>query len=103
MAQTPGTGKYERLLVRCENLAPVPTAVAHPCEATALSGAVEAARRGLIVPLLVGPADKIAQTAKAAEIDLGKLEIVDVPHSQASATKAVELVRLGRAEILMKG
>src|SRR6478672_5129636 len=103
MAQTTGTGKYEQILARCESLPPVPTAVAHPCEATALSGALEAFKLGLIVPLLVGPADKIAEVAKSAEIDLGKVEIIDVPHSHASGTKAVELVRLGRAEILMKG
>ena len=81
----------------------VPTAVAHPCEATALSGAVEAAKRGLIVPLLVGPAARIAETAASAGIDLGDLEIIDVPHSHAAAAKAVELIREGRAEILMKG
>ena len=103
MAQTPGTGKYEKLLARCEGLPPVATAVAHPCEASALSGAVEAFKRGLIAPLLVGPGDKIAQTAKAAGISLDKLEVVDVPHSTAAAAKAVELVREGRAEVLMKG
>jgi len=98
-----GTGKYERLLARCEFLAPVPTAVAHPCEASALEGAVEAAQKGLITPLLVGPANKIAETAASANIDLGKLTIVDVPHSHAAATKAVDLIREGKAEILMKG
>ena len=98
-----GTGKYERLLARCERLAPVPTAVAHPCEATALEGAVEAAQLGLIAPLLVGPANKIAETARSAGIELGNLPIVDVPHSHAAATKAVELIREGKAEILMKG
>jgi phosphotransacetylase len=98
-----GTGKYERLLARCEFLAPVPTAVAHPCEASALEGAVEAAQKGLITPLLVGPANKIAETAASAKIDLGKLTIVDVPHSHAAATKAVDLIREGKAEILMKG
>ena len=103
MKQATGTGKYERLLARCENLAPVPTAVAHPCDATALLGATEASQRGLIVPLLVGPAARIRDTAEAAEIDLGNLQIVDVPHSAAAATKAVELIREGRAEILMKG
>ena len=61
MQQATGTGKYERLLERCKSLAPIPTAVAHPCEVTALSGAVEAAGRGLIVPILVGPAAKIAE------------------------------------------
>ncbi|HTL31297.1 MAG TPA: bifunctional enoyl-CoA hydratase/phosphate acetyltransferase [Tepidisphaeraceae bacterium] len=100
---THGTGKYEKILARCERLAPIPTAVAHPCEATALSGAVEAFKLGLIVPFLVGPADKIQETAAAAKIDLGKLEIVDAAHSHGSAAKAVALVREGKAEILMKG
>ena len=103
MVAATGTGKYERLLARCEGLAPIPTAVAHPCEASALSGAVEAATRGLIVPLLVGPAARIRETAVMSQIDLGNLKIVDVPHSHAAATKAVELVKEGKAEILMKG
>jgi phosphate acetyltransferase len=102
-ATATGTGKYERLLERCLSLAPVPTAVAYPCEATALSGAVEAAQKKLITPILVGPADKIAATAKSAGIDLGNLEVVDVPNSSAAAARAVELIREGRAEVLMKG
>jgi len=103
MSQQVGTGKYERLLARCQGLEPVPTAVAHPCEASALSGAVEAAHRGLIKPLLVGPAARIREIAASEGIDLGDLEIVDVPHSNASAAKAVGLIKEGRAEILMKG
>src|SRR5882672_1082115 len=103
MSQQTGTGKYERLLARCQGLEPIPTAVAHPCETTALSGAVEAAGRGLIRPLLVGPAARIREIAAAGEIDLGDLEIVDVPHSNASAARAVALVKEGRAEVLMKG
>src|SRR5690348_2203196 len=100
---TPGTGKYEKLLTRCEGLAPVPTAVAHPCEGSALEGAMEAFKRGLIIPLLVGPADKIQETARAANVDISKAEIVNTAHSQESGTKAVALVREGKAEILMKG
>ena len=103
MTYATGTGKYERLLARCESLEPIPTAVAHPCEATALSGAVEAYQRGLIIPLLVGPAASIRKTAAASGIDLKNLEIIDVPHSHAAAEKAVALIREGRAEILMKG
>ena len=98
-----GTGKYEKLLERCEGLEPVPTAVVHPCEANALQGAVEAGNRGLIVPILVGPQKAIEQTASEAGIDLGNSQIVDVPDSRASAAKAVELVREAKAEILMKG
>ena len=98
-----GTGKYEQLLARCQGLPPVVAAVAHPCDASSLAGAAEAHQHGLIEPLLVGPAAKIASAAKAAGIDLKDLEIIDTPHSHAAAAKAVELVREGRAEILMKG
>jgi phosphotransacetylase len=98
-----GTGKYEHLLEQCARLAPVPTAVAHPCEKTALAGALEAGEKGLIIPILTGPAAKIREIAASAGFDLGKTEIVDTPHSQASAAKAVELVRAGTAELLMKG
>lgn len=103
MQAATGTGKYERLLARCEGLAPVPTAVVHPCEESALAAAVEAAQKGLIAPLLVGPAAKIKEVAQASDIDLGNLMIIDVPHSHAAAAKAVELVRYAKAEILMKG
>jgi phosphate acetyltransferase len=98
-----GTGKYEQLLERCTNLEPVPTAVAHPCDASSLSGAVEAAELGLIVPILVGPLAKITETAKTLGIDLGRFRTVDAPHSHSSAAKAVELIREGSAEVLMKG
>jgi phosphotransacetylase len=98
-----GTGKYELLLEKCRNLEPVPTAVAHPCEESALAGAVEAGQNKLIIPILVGPATKIADTAKLARVDLTGLEIIDALHSHAAAEKAVALVREGRAEVLMKG
>jgi phosphate acetyltransferase len=103
MSQETGSGKYEQLLTRCKSLEPVPTAVVHPCEASALAGAVEAAVKGLIVPILVGPSARIASVAKASGIDLGKFQIVDTPHSNASAAKAVELIREGIAQVLMKG
>jgi phosphate acetyltransferase len=98
-----GTGKYEVLLAHCRSMAPIPTAVAHPCEESALAGAIEAASKGLITPILVGPQAKIAEVARRARLDLGSFEIVDAPHSHAAAAKAVEIVREGRAELLMKG
>ena len=103
MTRATGTGKYEQLLARCKPLEPVPTAVAHPCEATALAGALEAAEEGLIVPILVGPSAKIADVAAQARLSLDRVRIVDVPHSHGAAAKAVELVRTGQAELLMKG
>ena len=98
-----GSGKYEQLLARCKGIAPVPTAVAHPCDDASLGAVLDAADAGIVVPILVGPADRIRAVARAARLDLDGHEIVDAPHSHASAARAVELVRLGRAELLMKG
>ena len=103
MSQQTGTGKYELLLERCQTLEPVPTAVAHPCEESALAGALEAGIKGLIIPILVGPKGKIEEIARRTPLPLGNTRIVDAPHSHGSAAKAVELVRTGEAELLMKG
>jgi len=103
MSPKPGTGKYERLLVNCQTLEAVPTAVAYPCEETALAGAIEAGTKGLIQPILVGPIGLITALAKSSGIDLTQTQIVDAAESRAAAAKAVELVRQGKAELLMKG
>lgn len=95
--------KYERLLEHCKMLAPTVTAVAHPCDETSLRGAIEAAALGILVPILVGPREKIQAVAKESGIDLSRYELVDSPHSQAAANMAVRLVREGKAEMLMKG
>ena len=94
---------YEELIRRNAAIPPIACAVAHPCEESALQGAVQAAQAGIIVPILVGPTARIRATADAAELDIGAYELVDAPHSHAAAAKAVELVRAGRAELLMKG
>jgi phosphotransacetylase len=94
---------YENLLRRCQALAPVVTAVAYPCEQTALAGAIEAAEARLIVPILVGPPDKIRQVAGQAGLDIEGCEIVDAADPVAAAARAVELVRSAKAEVLMKG
>ena len=95
--------KYQRLLEFCKSLPPMPTAVAHPCDESSLRGAVDAAKLGLIAPILVGPKARIESVAREHGIDLGNLPIVDAPYSEASAAKAVELVREAKAEAIMKG
>ena len=95
--------KYEKLLDFCKSLPATPTAVAHPCDESSLRGAVDAARLNLIAPILVGPKARIEALAKEHGIDLTGIPIVDAPYSEASAAKAVELVREGKAEALMKG
>jgi phosphate acetyltransferase len=95
--------KYERLIAAARQVPAQPTAVAHPCDETSLRGTVEAARAGMILPVLVGPTQRIRQLANSLVLELDGFEMVDAPHSQAAAEKAVELVRAGKAALLMKG
>src|SRR5881396_2032471 len=99
----PPASKYERLIARAKQVSAATTIVVHPCEETALRGPIEAAEAGIIVPILVGPAAKIAGVAREHGLDIGRYEIVDVPHSDAAAAKAVELIHESKGELLMKG
>ncbi len=92
---------YERVLQRCRDLEPVTAAVAYPCERTALSGAIEAAEAGLILPILVGPRQKIRQVAEEASLNIDSYPIEDVQESHSAAVRTVELVRAAKAEVLM--
>jgi phosphate acetyltransferase len=95
--------KYQRLIDYCRALPPLPTAVVHPCDASSLGGAVEAAQLGLISPILCGPAARIEAVAQENGIHIDGYPIVDAPYSEAAAEAAVKLVREGKAEALMKG
>ena len=95
--------KYEKLIAKAKEIAAAKTIVVHPCDETSLRGAVDAAQAGLIVPTLVGPATKITSVARQYGLAISRFELVDVPHSDAAAAKAVELIRNGKGELLMKG
>jgi phosphate acetyltransferase len=95
--------KFERLLERAKSLPKLSVAVAHPCDQASLGAALEATSIGLIDPILVGPRHKIAACASSLKADLSSFSIVEAEHSHDAAEKAVECVRAGRAEALMKG
>ena len=95
--------KYDRLIASAQKEETIKAAVAHPCDDVSLRGAVEAKRLGLIEPVLVGPPQRLRDVAAKAGLDISAMEIVASAHSHNSAAKAVELVRAGKAEALMKG
>jgi len=95
--------KYDRLVATAQALPKLKVAVVHPCDAASLGAVFEAVGLGLIEPILVGPQARITAAAEALGKDVSTMRIVDAPHSHASAAKAVELVRKGEAELLMKG
>ncbi len=94
---------YEELIKRCADLDPVVTAVVHPCDRSSLVGPIDAAKAGLITPVLVGPEDKIRAVADEAGVDLRPYRIVPTEHSHAAASEGVALARSGEVEAVMKG
>ena len=95
--------RYRHLLSVSSGLSPIPIAVVHPCDRESLLGPVQAARAGLVDPILVGPEARIRAVAEENEIDVKGFRIVDTEHSHASAEVAVAMCRDGGAEALMKG
>ena len=93
-AGDPPASKYERLIARAKQVPAATTIVVHPCEETALRGPIEAAEAGIIRPILVGPAAKIAAVTREHRLAIDRFEIVDVPHSEAAAAKEI-----GRAHV----
>lgn len=95
--------RFRAMIASTDGLPAVRTAVVHPCDALSLTGAIEASAKHLIVPILVGPRARIETVAAEAGLNLAGVEIVDAPHSHAAAERAVELVRAGKADAVMKG
>lgn len=96
-------GWRQAFIARCDDVLAVTTAVVHPCDPATLEAVAEAARRDLIIPILVGPEAKIHAAAAAAGVDISGFRLEAVPHSHAAAARAVALVRAGEARMLMKG
>src|SRR5579862_9320213 len=94
---------HQRLLDQAHGLSPIRTAVVYPVDQNALLGAIEAAQANLIVPLLVGPEERIRAAAHTANIDLTPYSIVPTEQSHEAAEQAVALIRAGKADALMKG
>ena len=98
-----GREKYQRLIAAAQKEETIKVAVAHPCDNVSLRSAIDAQKLGLIDPILVAPPERVRKAAKDADLDIAAVEIVASAHSHDSAAKAVELVKAGRAEALMKG
>ena len=95
--------KFDEMLAGRKGQVPLPTAVVHPCSVDALAGAVEAARAGLIDPLLVGPLEQIREVAARAKLDLAPYKFIATADAEESAAVAANLAGSGKAGALMKG
>ena len=103
MSMSDPGARQQSLLDSVRDLPAIRCAVVHPCDADSLQGALDAARQGLIIPVLIAPAARLAVVAREAGLDISGLEIVDVAHSHAAAEAAVAMAAAGTVEALMKG
>ena len=94
---------YLHLIDLAKGLTPIRTAVVHPVDSNALLGAIEAAQANLIVPILIGPANRIRAAAAEQGVDLSPYTLVSTEHSHAAAMKAVAMARAGEVDAMMKG
>lgn len=95
--------RLNTLLSLANSLQALRCAVVHPCDPESLAGALDAASRGLIVPVLVGPTAKIRAAAVSGNLSLDGIELIDTPHSHAAAEQDAAMAARGEVEILMKG
>jgi phosphate acetyltransferase len=102
-AERSSPSRYDRLLARAKTVTPAATMVVYPCDESSLRAALEAAEAGIIVPTLIGPAQKINSVAREHQFDISRFDVVDAPHSDAAAATAVQMIREAKGELLMKG
>lgn len=94
---------HHQAICMAHGLKPLKTAIVHPVDGVSLRGAIEAAEEGIIEAILVGPKDKILAVAEEENIDLSPYTIIPTLHSHAAAEMAVQMVREGKVESIMKG
>ena len=101
--QTKPGAKYDRLIAAAKAIPAATTIVVHPCDESSLRGVADAAEAGIIRPVLVGPSSEDQGRSARARYRNQRIRIVDAPHSEAAAAKAVELIHAAKGEMLMKG
>lgn len=107
--QPPQSGVFDaqaclhRLIADCAGLEPVACAVVHPCDLPSLQGALEAARAGLIRPIIYAPEAKLRPLLEACEPLPEGFELLAVEHSHAAAEYAAQAAAEGRVRMIMKG
>ncbi len=95
--------RFHDIIQSCEGTQAIFTAVVHPVKASALQAIADCVQAGLIIPILIGPLNRIKLAAAEVGIDISPWELIDTEHSDAAATKAAELAANGTVEAIMKG
>jgi len=94
---------FRELVDKAQALGPIRVAVVHPVDRDSILVAVQAAQAGLIIPVLVGPEDRIRSAAAANNLDIAGLQLIATEHSHGAASAAMALARSGQVDAVLKG
>jgi phosphate butyryltransferase len=94
---------FAQLMEEARKVGPKTVAIAAAQEKEVLLGAQDAEAQDLAECILVGDRAAIADIAREGSIDIGRMMIIHEPESKQAARKVMELVRLGHAQMAMKG
>ena len=94
---------FVELMAEARRVGPRMVAVAAPHEPEILLAAEDAQREGIANCTLVGDRDRIRKLAAERGIDISKMMLIHEPDAKAAARKVMELLRMGHAELAMKG
>jgi phosphate butyryltransferase len=91
------------LMAEARRVGPKMVAVAAPHEPEILLSAQDAQKEGIANCTLVGDRDLIRKLAAEQQIDITKMMLIHEPDPKTAARKVMELLRMGHADLAMKG
>lgn len=92
-----------QIIALTNGMKPLDTAIVQPIDENSLGGAVESALDGLMNPILIGEKDKILNAARQMGVDIKPYKIIDAENDHDAVQKAIELVKKGESDAIMKG
>lgn len=93
----------EELKVFARELPSRRVAVVRADEVETMGAIGSAVRDDMVDAVLIGPEKGIREAAEKADFDLNGLEIIHADDDKTASIKGVEVVRSGRADVIMKG
>ncbi len=94
---------FAELMKEARRVGPKMVAVAAAHEPEILLSAQDAQNEGIATMTLVGDRDRIRKLAAEQQIDVTKMMVIHEPEPKAAARKVMELLRMGHADLAMKG
>jgi phosphate butyryltransferase len=94
---------FAQLMEKAREVGPKTVAIAAAQDREVLLAAQDAEAQDLAECILVGDRATITDIAQEGSIDIGHMMIIHEPEPKQAARKVMELVRLGHAQIAMKG